>query len=326
MGIVIVESGPGATVQDLGRHGLTGWGVGEGGVMDPWELASANALLGNREDAAGVEVTLGPFRARSETDTAVVVMGPAAGAVDGRALVPGEAALWRRGETLSLHRAVRAVIAVGGGIRVPRVLGSRSTHLAAGFGGHEGRALRPGDRLALGSWVWPGPQVWGWRLGSPAAPPRLRVVWGPDARRLGRGVRRSFRAQEFTVAPQWDRMGLRLEAPGFLAPAAEARERSMPEPFGAFEVPGPGCLVALLADRPATGGYPVLAVVASVDRGRLSRLLPAERVGFAVLPRRAARRLAADRDALARERRAGRGWNITLEGRTFRVYGEEVVR
>lgn len=324
MGIVVVEGGPQALVQDTGRRGLTGWGVGEGGVMDPWELQAANRLLGNGPGAAGIEVTLGPFRALNEVDTGLVLVGQASGSLGGRAVTVGEPVLWSRGQMLVITAAVRAVVAIGGGIEVPVVLGSRSTHLRGGFGGFAGRALRSGDRLAVGSWDWPGPEAWGWRLRSEPVVERLRVVWGPDARQLGRRSRLSFLAGEFTVGREWDRMGMRLDAPGFLAPPARAHERSMPEPFGALEVTGPGRLLALLADRPATGGYPLLAVLASVDRGRLARLVPGARVRFAVLPRRAARRLGAQRRASAWERRAGRGWRICIDGRAFGVYGEEV--
>ena len=44
-------------------------------------------------------------------------------------------------------RGARAYIAVAGGIDVPEVLGSRSTHVLTGMGGHEGRALKAGDAL-----------------------------------------------------------------------------------------------------------------------------------------------------------------------------------
>ncbi|MGO9280833.1 MAG: allophanate hydrolase subunit 2 family protein, partial [Streptosporangiaceae bacterium] len=38
--------------------------------------------------------------------------------------------------------------------------------------------------------------------------------------------------------------------------------------------------ILLLADHPATGGYPVLAVVATADIGRAAQLRPGQRVRF----------------------------------------------
>ena len=48
--------------------------------------------------------------------------------------------------------AVRApTLPIAGGIDVPLVLGSRATHVISAMGGFEGRPLRPGDRIPLGS-------------------------------------------------------------------------------------------------------------------------------------------------------------------------------
>jgi allophanate hydrolase subunit 2 len=45
----------------------------------------------------------------------------------------------------------RAYIAIDGGVDVPPVLGSRSTHVVSALGGIDGRALRAGDRVPLGT-------------------------------------------------------------------------------------------------------------------------------------------------------------------------------
>jgi hypothetical protein len=45
---------------------------------------------------------------------------------------------------------VRGYLAVAGGVDVPRFLGSRATFPSGGFGGYQGRYLRPGDSLPIG--------------------------------------------------------------------------------------------------------------------------------------------------------------------------------
>ena len=45
---------------------------------------------------------------------------------------------------------MRGVVAVAGGFDVPQHLGSASTFVLGGFGGHGGRALRAGDVIAIG--------------------------------------------------------------------------------------------------------------------------------------------------------------------------------
>ena len=59
-----------------------------------------------------------------------------------------------RGALLELATAqgagARAYLAIAGGIAVPEYLGSKSTFILGGFGGHAGRVLRAGDVLHIG--------------------------------------------------------------------------------------------------------------------------------------------------------------------------------
>ncbi|MGA7992819.1 MAG: hypothetical protein WCC53_15400, partial [Thermoanaerobaculia bacterium] len=153
-GLLIVEPGLLTTVQDLGRPGWGAWGVPAAGALDEEALRVANRLVGNPSDAAALEITLsGPvLKAVGDLDLAVVggAFGPA----------PGEVLPLDDGRTLALTAgpgAVRAVVAVSGGIDVPKVLGSRSTCVSARFGGFQGRRLRKGDVLAVGTPPGPHP-------------------------------------------------------------------------------------------------------------------------------------------------------------------------
>ncbi len=49
---------------------------------------------------------------------------------------------------------------------------------------------------------------------------------------------------------------------------------------GALQVPHSGRPILLLADHPVTGGYPVIAVVASADIGLAGQLRPGQRIRF----------------------------------------------
>jgi allophanate hydrolase subunit 2 len=153
--IVVVKPGLLASVQDLGRHGQRELGICPGGALDPLALTLANRLVGNAPGAAGIELTMGRCELRFEADTRIALAGGDFGArLDGVPLAPHWSVAVRAGQSLVLGsgvaQAIRVWLAVAGGIDVPLVLGSRSTDLKAGFGGHRGRALRKGDRLALG--------------------------------------------------------------------------------------------------------------------------------------------------------------------------------
>ncbi|MDP9445119.1 MAG: allophanate hydrolase subunit 2 family protein, partial [Actinomycetota bacterium] len=75
MTLVVVRTGPLATVQDLGRHGYAALGVSPSGAADRRALRLANRLLGNAESAACVEATMGGLCVRAETPVQVVLTG-----------------------------------------------------------------------------------------------------------------------------------------------------------------------------------------------------------------------------------------------------------
>ena len=142
------------TIQDLGRNGARRLGVSTSGAMDPVALAAGNALLGNDDGAAGIEIQTFPFRLRFAADATFALTGADHDATLAGATVPS---WWCRrakaGDILSIgapRRGARVYVTFEGGIDVPRVLGSRSTHLRAGFGGMEGRALQAGDVVPVG--------------------------------------------------------------------------------------------------------------------------------------------------------------------------------
>ena len=134
------------TIQDRGRWGHQAQGVPVAGPMDPCAHRLANALVGNDGDAATLEITfIGP-ELEFEDERIVAVVGAEFDiTLDGR-LAPANApfvvATGARLRVGQRRRGARAYLAVRGGLDVPRVLGSRATHLLSAMGGVSGRPLR----------------------------------------------------------------------------------------------------------------------------------------------------------------------------------------
>jgi len=302
----VIRPGMLTTVQDLGRPGWQCHGVTPGGALDSTAMRLANLLVGNPEGAAGLEITLvGPVLRFAEP-ALIAVCGADFEVTCGGAPVPP----WRPvrlagGSELSFGAArsgSRIYLAVAGGIAVPRVLGGRGTHLAAGFGGFEGRPLQPADILKIGPpspWArrfGGGPLFAGgiiparWEISGGARPsysrePSVRVVRGPQWDWFPEDVRARFLGEACTVAPQSDRMGLRLNPPVTPLALGPAREMiSEGVTAGAVQVPPDGRPIVMLADRQTIGGYPKIAVVASVDLPLLAQLCPGDRLAFREVP------------------------------------------
>src|SRR5262249_55513187 len=140
--IRILEPGAQTTIQDLGRPGQLRYGIPPSGPIDRASFILANRLVGNPDDAAGLECTvLGP-RFEVQAPCAIAVTGAAAGRW--RTLVVAAGAAFNLG---AARAGVRASLAFSGGIDGPLVLGSRSTYLRGRLGGLEGRALRKEDTV-----------------------------------------------------------------------------------------------------------------------------------------------------------------------------------
>lgn len=251
-----------ATVQDGGRPGHMHEGVPPGGALVPELLARANAAVGNEEHAAGLEVF-----------GAITLSGTATTLVASDDSVPVQLAAREPWRLLCAGARVRYV-AVRGGIDVPKVFGGRGTLLAAGLGGHEGRALRQGDELRVGA---PGSSHRPPLRSAPDLDAAIRVVPGPDLDLFEAGALDILLGSEFRVDARSDRTGIRLTGPR-LQRVGDDLGASCPMVRGAIQVPPSGDPIVLGPDHPTTGGYPVLAAVVVACLGALG----ARPVGAAV--------------------------------------------
>lgn len=285
--LTILKPGMLASVQDLGRHGHRQQGICPGGALDGLALVLANRLVGNADDAAGLELTMGGCEIRFEAPTRIALAGDDFGArLDGAPLWPCWSVPVAAGQVLRLGSAnewsakegLRSWLAVAGGIDVPPVIGSRSTDLKAGFGGHEGRALKKGDRLPLGQ-----PRLDAARMARRAfgvRPPAweededgavvLRVMAGPEFDQFTTASRELLWRTAWRITPQSNRMGNRLEGPE-LKRKRNADMLSSAVIPGTIQVPPSGQPIILMGDSQTTGGYPRIAVVIRADLWKLAR-------------------------------------------------------
>jgi biotin-dependent carboxylase-like uncharacterized protein len=277
--IEVLDTGPQALVQDLGRPGLAATGVGRSGAADRASLCLGNRLVANDDEgAAGIEILLGGFAARAAKDLLIALTGaPAPATVDGRPVGHHSLVRLRRGQELRLGpppTGLRTYLCVRGGITVPPVLGSRSTDVLSGIGPEP---LEKGAELPVG----PEPQAYPVIDVAPVAPPagglvRLRAVSGPHAEHaVDPGALTTAR---WVASGRTDRVGMRLE--GATLEVAEGAGSLPSEGLtrGAIQLPPGGEPVVFLADHPVTGGYPVIAVLRDADVDRAAQVRPGQPV------------------------------------------------
>ncbi|PYE26070.1 biotin-dependent carboxylase-like uncharacterized protein [Rhizobium sp. PP-CC-3A-592] len=290
MAIKVLHHGLSTTVQDLGRPGYFHLGIPIGGAMDRVAMRAANLLVGNEEDAAGLEaVFLGP-KLEFTKDALVAVTGADMPAkLDGVAQPGWTAFAVKTGQTLSfdfLKSGARIYIAIAGGIDVPVALGSRSTYPIGALGGFKGRALAAGDEMPLGTAVSGivGRTVPEALRRMPGNPAELRVLPGLYWDRLTDEAKESFFADAWKVAPEADRMGYRFRGGrklSFIDRTQPFGAGSDPSnivdscyPYGSIQVPGGTEPIILHRDAVSGGGYFMMGTVISADMDLIGQLQP----------------------------------------------------
>jgi biotin-dependent carboxylase-like uncharacterized protein len=272
--IEILDPGPLASVQDLGRTGWAALGVARSGAFDRSAARLANRLVGNPVDAAVLEFTLGGLAVRSLDAATFACTGASCPGPDwGAAFTARPGTVVRFGVPT---RGLRSYLAVRGGWVVEAELGSCSTDLLSGLGP---APLQSGDRLPVGPPPSAPPS------GTSATPRRsvteLAVLPGPRADWFATDTLIRLTSEPWTVRAESDRIGVRLDG------RALVRERSGELPSeptlpGAIQVPADGRPIIFGPDAPVTGGYPVLAVLTDAGFDAAAQLRPGDTVRFAL--------------------------------------------
>nr|WP_153746442.1 urea amidolyase family protein [Microbacterium sp. SYP-A9085] len=280
-GFEVLEPGLRTTVQDLGRPGRAAEGIAVSGALDRAALRAGNRLVGNAEDAAGLEITMGGLRAVARRGLWIAVTGgwgPVR--IAGRDVGPWQAMPWPAGALLEvdwLDRGARAYLAVRGGVDARAVAGSRATDTLAGLGP---APLRAGDVVAVGdAAVAPIPPAEPVMAIPPPEDLEIPLAAGPRGDWFTATARAALFDAVWTVTDHADRVGIRLDGP-VLDRARDDELPSEPMTPGAVQVPPEGRPVILMADGPVTGGYPVAAVVTDAALDLLAQARPGTRIRF----------------------------------------------
>jgi antagonist of KipI len=303
MSMKVLQPGLLTSIQDLGRYGYQKYGVIVSGAMDAYSLRTANLLVGNEEDEAGLEITLvGPSLLILRDTLLAITGGDLSPALNKQPIPMGKPVYVKEGSVLEFgarRSGCRAYMAVAGGFDIPEVMGSKSTYLRAGIGGFEGRALMKGDELSYQPMTEGSARLmrslqksagensfaatpWYAERGSVphnSGDITVHVTRGSQAEWFDAASLDCFYSQQYQVTPQSDRMGYRLSG----------AELQLTEPLemisegvclGTIQVPPDGNPIILLADRQTTGGYPSLAQVAAVDIPVIAQMKPGQKLSF----------------------------------------------
>ncbi|WP_053977642.1 5-oxoprolinase subunit C family protein [Mangrovimonas xylaniphaga] len=253
--IRVLKAGLYTSVQDLGRFGHGSFGVPVSGVMDVQSAKFANALLGNPEHVAVLEITMvGPELEFTEVTSICMVGAEMSPAINGKPIKNNMAINVFQGDRLTfgrLQKGMRCYLAVLGGVQTESVLGSRSMYWPVTL---QSKVLK-GDELKLMEMkkhILERHAVV--RFGdSYVVSETLEVFEGPEFNELSKEQQFILFSKSFTISNHNSRMAYQLN---------ETLQNSLNAIITAPVLPGTvqltpsGQLIVLMRDCQTTGGYP----------------------------------------------------------------------
>ncbi len=275
MAILLRKPGMLTTVQDLGSTGFQRFGVNPGGAMDRTAVRLLNALLGNAENAAVLEMHFPAAEILFESDTTFALGGANfAAELNGTSVSNWRCIRARSGDSLrftGLVKGTRAYLACGGGMVYEKALGEVTKRL-------EGET-RIEIKESHSSRTYVNAKIAHSLLPHYSRFPTVRVIDGPESVSLTAKSEAALFHEQFLVTQDSNRMGFRLEG----EPLYRLNEEEMISAgvtFGTVQLLPSGQMIVLMADHQTSGGYPRIAQVISHDLPLLGQLGPGDKVAF----------------------------------------------
>lgn len=295
----VLDGGVQTTIQDYpGRTGHWDVGVPPCGAMDPYSLRIGNQLLGNDEQSPGLELTLrgGSYRFRNEMWFCITGADMEA-ELNGTEISMYQPILAKKGQELIFKEAkkgMRTYFLIEGGFDMPQILGSSSTFTLGGFGGHGGRALRPGDVLGVNKGNEPKTINELDKSDRPAMTNNwtIGVIPGPHCTEeyLQEDYLNQLTETEWEVHFNSSRTGVRLKGPapnwtredGGEAGLHPSNIHDNAYAIGTLDLTG-DMPILLGPDGPSLGGFVCPVTTASAEFWKIGQLHPGDTIRFQLL-------------------------------------------
>jgi biotin-dependent carboxylase-like uncharacterized protein len=275
----VLKTGPGSSVQDLGRRGLAKFGIPLSGAMDTKSFEWINHILQNEVHHAVLEISQPGLQIQFDSPTCIATAGAESlirlngKEIEKNNLIPIQAKdILEIGAILN---GARIYIGIKDGFKSPKILGSRSFY----------EGLTHDAHLVKGSKII-------YDLDSQSTPSfnakvKWSTVWyqkeeilaypGPDFYLLKNSLKEKLFGNTFRISQQSNRMGIQL---------LEFLENDLPELLtnpvypGTIQLTSGGKLIILMKDAQVTGGYPRILHLEEESQSILAQKRPGNKIKF----------------------------------------------
>ena len=294
MSIKIIRPGVLSTMQDGGRYGYRGIGIGSGGAMDIFAMKVAQYLCGNEDSEAVIEMNFPAPEILFEKDAIISITGADFSAFINETIIPAWSTLMVKKDSILKFKqpvsGAKVYLAVHGGWQAEKWLGSYSTHGKLAAGGFKGRALQKDDRIDFteNKIYFINNKILPWHISrhelnniyQPSY--SIHCIPGAEYELLTEWSKRNLEQQEFTISNKSDRMGYHLNNQPLLLQRPIELVSSAVD-MGTLQLLPTGDCIVLMADHQTTGGYPRIASVIKADLPKLAQAKPGQIINFTMI-------------------------------------------
>ena len=269
------------SIQDLGRKDYQHLGVPISGAMDLEAAKIANAILGNNEHCAVLEMTMVGPKLEFTCNSAVSVTGAnLSPTLNGVRINNYLAINVNKGDVIefgSLNKGFRSYLAVSGGFQTAFVLNSRSMYK----GVTQTPLLQKGDMLAIESKNYVSNKNASIKPNTDYIENHIIQVYkGPEFYKLNEIQISSLFDKDFTIAKENNRMAYQLN---------ELIENNLKDIITSLVLPGTvqltssGKLIVLMRDCQTTGGYPRVLQLSEISINNLAQKFTGNKIKFRLI-------------------------------------------
>ena len=281
----ILRAGINTTFQDKGRNNLYHIGIPFSGAMDNRNYLLANKLVGNKLDTPVIEFAYqGPLLKFYGDKINIVITGDVVFKLkqqdkefDGNCYETYQLENEDEINILSTNKSVYGYLAISGTFDLKLQWGSCSINTKANIGSNDGKKLENEQEIKISKLNENINKKKIDYLNSKIE--NIRIIKGTNFDYFSEKGKKDFLEKEFTVSKLSDRMGMRLEGPE-IENIVNTNIKSEGLLKGVIQVPADGNPIIMLSDHGTIGGYPKIAVVASVDYDRLVQISPGSKIKF----------------------------------------------
>ena len=285
----VLRSGINTTYQDKGRFHMQHFGVTPGGCMDLKLFSIANALVKNSLNEGVLEFAYqGPLLKLVKGKTKIAITGNVLfqitklnqEAINGECNRTYSLKEGDQIDILATKQSAYGYMSIEGGFDIKPFCKSVSILSRAKIGPNEGKKIKINDKINIKS-SSSDEKNFSTKI-SNINKSIIRVLKGPQFNYFSKDSQKNFFSKEYKISNLTDRMGMRLEGT-VMENIVNTNIRSEGITKGAIQVPADGQPIIFLTDYPSIGGYPKIAIVASVDYNQLIQKTPGETISFELI-------------------------------------------